>query len=361
MNYRTIIAPLLTSVLVAQTAKVDTPAQVRTVTPSAAVNNQAYSIPGRTEAFEDTTIFTRATGIVKDRRFDIGDQVKAGDIMTTIEIPEIDRAIESANASIDQTMARADNARLLSERANGLLEAKAISKEESDQRRADAVETDAAVRVARAELARLEELRGFATVRAPFDGIISARNFNRGDRVRGDSASVDEWLFRLVSLTQIRFVIAAPPDLALQLNDKSTASVRFGEFPGRAFTAKFSRKSAVFDEASGTMRIELLIDNADLALPSGLTGTASFTLAPDAGSFLVPTNTIILRRGQASVASVQNGKVAMLPIALGRNYGASVEARSAELTAATQVIINPNAMLRAGDSVEIIAPETPSN
>ena len=81
-----------------------------------------------------------------------------------------------------------------------MLKSDVVSEEESEQRQTVAAETAAAVRVAQAELARLEEQQRFSIVRAPFDGVISARNFDRGDHVRGDAASADGWLYRLERL-----------------------------------------------------------------------------------------------------------------------------------------------------------------
>ncbi|MEY2878459.1 MAG: hypothetical protein RLZZ15_839, partial [Verrucomicrobiota bacterium] len=218
---------------------------------------------------------------------------------------------------------------------------------------------DAALRIARADLARLEEQKNFATVRAPFDGVISARNFDRGDRVRGDSATAEGWLYYLVRLDTLRFVLNATPDLALRVSGDTRAKLRFNEFPGRTFTATVSRSSRVFDPAAGTMRLELLLENPDLALPAGLTGNATFEVAPTAGTYLVPTNTLVTRAGQFSLATVTAGKVAFVEVIAGRNLGATVEVTSAALSATTAVIINPNALLRPGDAVTV-TPPTPS-
>lgn len=331
---------------------------VRTVMPTVAKSSRPYEIPGRTEPYESATVFTRATGIIRERKFDIGDIVKAGDVLAVVDAPEIDRAVEAARASVDQATARARIARSLSDRSANLLKSSNISIEEADQRLSAAVEAEAAVRVAQAELGRLEEQQKFAVVRAPFDAVIAVRNFDRGDRVRGDAATSEGWLYRLVRLDVLRVAINATPDLALRLNKDSEARLRFTEFPGRTFPAKVARSSQLFDTSSGTMRVELMIENKDLALPAGLTGTAAFNLAPAPGTFLVPTNTLVIRGGQSTVAAVDNGKVAFLDVLPGRNLGPNVEVTSGSLTASTRVIINPNALLRAGDPVEIAPTQT---
>lgn len=325
---------------------------VRTTTPKSLASAEAYQVPGRTEPFESTTVFTRATGLVRERNFDIGDFVKAGAVLAVIATPEIDRAVEAARASVDQAVVRAENARVLAERATTLLASRATSRDEADQRNATAAELAAAVRVARAELARLEEQQQFAIVRAPFDAVVAARNFDRGDRVRGDASTAEGWLYRLVRLDVLRFTIAATPDLALRLEPQQTATVRFNEFPDRAFTARVARSSQTFDPASGTMRLELALENKDRTIPAGLTGTASFELKPPPNVVLVPTNTLLTRNGENFVATVDAGKVQFVAVTARRNLGTTIEVTSERLTAATPIIINPNALLHPGDPVE---------
>ena len=329
------------------------PPAVRTVAPASAAKAASYSVPGRTEPFESARIFTRAVGIVKERRFDIGDLVKAGDVLAVIDVPDLERAVESARATVEQAQARADNSRSLASRSTNLFKSNAISREELDDRSSAAEVSAAALRVAMADLHRIEEQKNFSTVRAPFDAVVAGRNFDRGDRVRGDSATAEGWLYLLVRLDTLRFAISATPDLALRLGAESTAKVRFGEYPGRTFTAQVARTSRIFDPAAGTMRIELAIENKDLALPAGLTGTATFDLRPASGTFLVPTNTLVTRAGQTLLASVEAGKVVYIDVLPGRNFGASVEVSSAALAATTAVIVNPNALLRAGDEVTV--------
>jgi membrane fusion protein, multidrug efflux system len=327
------------------------PASVRVVSPLPATEARNYDLPGRTEPVEQARIFSRATGTVSERPVDIGDLVKTGDTLAVIDIPEIEQELESAKASVDQALARVEIARSNAARSEDLLKARAVSTEESEERRASAAELEAALRVTKAEVARLEELRKFAIVRAPFDGVIVGRRIDRGDFVRGDSATTSEWAFHLMRIDQLRFAIAATPDAALRFTTDTEATVRFSELPGKTFPGKIKRSSKSFDTASGTMRVELLLDNPDLLLPAGLTGTASFKLAPAPGTYLLPSNALILREGKSLVSLVEDGKVKPVEVLPGRNLGPQVEVTSAALKTDSQVIVSPNAMLRPGDAV----------
>jgi RND family efflux transporter MFP subunit len=326
---------------------------VKVVSAKKVTESRPFDLPGRTEAAESATVFTRATGIVRERKLDIGDTAKAGDVLAEIDAPEIDRQVDSAKAAVEAAVARANNARLMADRAKTLRESGTFSQEDYDQREANAKELEAAVRVAQAEQARWEEQQRFSTVRAPFDAVVTARNFDRGDRVRGDSSTSENWLYQLARLDQLTFVLNAPPDIALRTNAETSAAIRFNEFPGQKFNAKLTRTSRSFDEASGTMRLEFTLENPELKVPAGLTGTATLTLAPSDGSYLVPTNALVVRVGKSTLMTVAEGKVKVLDVLPGRNLGPNVEVTSAALTPETQIIVNPNAMLKPGDAVTI--------
>ena len=130
--------------------------------------------------------------------------------------------------------------------------------------------------------------------------------------------------------------------------------MRFNELPGRTFPVKVSRSSRSIDPASGTMRIELLLKNDNRELPAGLTGTVALSLEPAAGTFLLPTNTLLNRGGKSLVALADQGKARFIEVLQGRNLGEMVEVTSSAL-ASTAVIVSPNAMLREGDAVEATA------
>lgn len=332
------------------------PATVRVAMPQPLTAAEAHEVPGRTEPIESARVFTRATGIVRERRFDIGDRVEAGAVLAVIDVPDLDLAVLAATAQVEAAKVRADHARSEADRTGPLVETKAMSREEADRRVAEAAAAAAALRVAEAEAGRLRELQGFATVKAPFAGIVAARNFDRGDRVRGDAAGAEGWLYELVRLDELRFVLPAAPELALRLDHVPLPVVRFREFPGRTFAAKAVRQSRVFDAAAGTMRVELLLANSDQLLPAGLSGEATFILPPLPGGFLVPNNALQLRAGQPTLAVVRDGRIALLSVTTGRTHGLAVEVAHAELSPATPVVINPNALLRAGDPVQVAEP-----
>ncbi len=181
--------------------------------------------------------------MISERRYEIGDEVKAGDVLAVIATPEVDRAVDAARANVEQVKARAGIAMSLSERSTRLLQSQVVSKEETEQRQTTASETAAAVRVAEAELAKLEEQQRFSTVTAPFDGVISARNFDRGDLLAEILRPLPAGFTQLDRIDTLRFAVYASPDLALRLGKEKEARVEFREFPGKTFTAKLAHVS----------------------------------------------------------------------------------------------------------------------
>lgn len=339
----------------AQAAPAATPPTVRVVAPKPVAETTRYTAPGRTEPLAQVRVFTRATGIVRERRYDIGERVLAGAVLAIVDAPEVDRAVAAAAAAVEQAQAQAKVAEVVARRAATLAEQQVGSSEDAEVRAAEAAAAAAGVRRAQAEHARLVELQGFAIVRAPFAGIVAARNVERGDRVRGDASGAEDWLYLLVGVEQLRFVVAAAPELALRVGATPQATVTFREYPGRDFPVVRALRSGVFAAAEGSMKIELLLDNPGMEMPAGMTGSATFELPVATSAFLVPNNALQLREGRSSVAIVEAGRVRRVEVVAGRMRGNEVEITSALLQAESQVILNPNALLADGAVVQAVA------
>ena len=165
-------------------------------------------LPGNIQAFTDSPIYARASGYLKQWNVDIGGHVKAGQVLATIEAPELDQQVRQAKATIQQTQASLDQAianeqqgkaneeiaRVTAERWKNLVAKGAVSRQENDQYQAqyqaqvanlNALEQAIAaarsnIAVAEANLGRLQEMQSYEIVKAPFDGIITARNIDVG-------------------------------------------------------------------------------------------------------------------------------------------------------------------------------------
>jgi len=305
---------------------------------------------GRTAPAQEARLFSRATGIITECKVDIGDRVKSGDVLAVIEAPEIAHQIAGAKAKVAQMTARAELASALLKRTESLTANNAVSKQDLDERLATTKTAEADRLAAEAELQGFEEMDRFLTIRAPFDGTITARKIDRGAYVNGDPTNAESWLFSIARLNELRMVLFVPPTTALQIKKDQEAEVIFTDIPGKSFTAKVSRSSSLIEADSGTMRVELLLPNAEFAVPAGLSGIAKIKAPSISSNLLVPSNAVAIRDGVPQIALVEDGKVKFSKVHAGRTLGPKVEIISG-IPENGEVILSPNALLRDGDPV----------
>lgn len=343
---------ILYTALFTSTLHADEVVKVRTSRPELAPAELRLKATGRTVPGQEAVLHARVTGTLSERKVDIGDRVKKGDVLAVISAPEIPHGIEAAKARVEQTEARKELAGLLLERGETLAGSNAFSKENLDERRSGTRTAAADLLSARAELGRLEELGGFLVIRAPFAGTITARRVDVGDQIKGDANSGEAWLFRIARLDDLRMVLHAPPATALQLKLGEQAEISFADLPGRTFPGKVVRSSGVIDADSGTMRVELQVPNQDFILPAGLSGMARFSTKSASPVLMVPSNAVFIRGGVSNLAVIEGDKVRFLPVKPGRTLGAKTEILSG-LSADKDVVLSPNALLQEGDEVDV--------
>ncbi len=329
---------------------------VRVVAPKAAAGRFGLTLSGRTAPIEQARLSGRATGVVAERRGEIGDRVKAGDVLVVIDAPEIRQQLDRAKAAVEQVQARLVLAELTLDRAQELVPKKFLPEQARDDREANVAIAKADLAAARAEVRRLEEVQGFQTIRAPFDGVIIERQVERGDRVTGDFGGAGTYFYNIARLEKLRVEIDVPQSFALKVTEGTPAKFTFAELPDRKFDAKVVRTSRSIDQTSGTMRAELVMENTDFALPAGLSGQVVLDVARDVPCVLVPGNALVVRQGEQFAAVVDaEEKIAFRKVGVGRDLGAEAEVCSG-LTMDDRVVLSPNALLKPGDTVEVVKP-----
>ncbi|WP_342315277.1 efflux RND transporter periplasmic adaptor subunit [Lysobacter sp. FW306-1B-D06B] len=334
----------------AETTPPQVVAEVLTVQAKAADNTFELRLPARALAGESAQLFPRATGFVSERRADLGDKVEAGQVLAVISAPESDQAVREAAAVLAQAKADQELAKVNYDRAEVLIGSGAISKELYSDRKANYDVAIAARGAAEARLAAARERQGFQTVRAPFSGIVVARNVERGDRVVGDAASAEP-MFEVNALDPLRVVVDVPQNVALQLQAGVEGDVTFPELPGQTFKAQVVRSANAISRDAGVMRTELRLPNPDSRIPAGMVGTVALHLSRAAPAMVVPVSTVIQRGSGAQVATVKDGRLDFRDVTLGRNLGNDIEILSG-VAANDTVVLAPNALLTAGSPVK---------
>jgi RND family efflux transporter MFP subunit len=325
---------------------------VNVVYPTPSTLSPEIALPGNTQAFMDTPIYSRTNGYLKSWYFDIGSHVRKGQLMAQIETPEVDQQLQVAQADLKSAQANLDLANTTSGRYQNLLKTNSVSKQETDVAVSDAAAKKAAVDASMANVRRLEQLQSFEKVYAPFDGIVTARNTDVGRLIAGGQTTTPQELFHLAAIGKIRVYVAVPQDYAAAVKDGGKATLTLDEYPGRSFEGTIARNSNAIDQASRTLNVEVDVDNPKAELLPGAYVFVHFKVPERVANLMVPSNTLLFRSEGLRVGVVRDGRVQLTPVKIGRDAGATVEIASG-LTPNDAVILDPSDSLTSGQEVQI--------
>lgn len=324
--------------------------EVRLVAPQPLGDAGVLELPVVTEALRQASVHARVTGTVSGRHADIGDRVVSGETLAMIDVPEIGRERERAAATRRQARAKRGLAQSELARSQALVDRGFVSRAVLDEKRAKAEVAAAEEQAAAAEVARLDELLALRRVRAPFAGTVSFRGVERGDLVTPNANAAP--LYVVSESDRLRVVTDVPQSALMRVREGMPVELYFDELGVNSVPATITRSSGSVDQKSGTVRVEMVLDNRGRDLPVGAAGKMRISGLVGPSTLLLPNNAITTRKGKPHVALVDDGKVRFVGVVLGRNLGARTEVTSG-LNRSSRVITNPNAMLRDGDAVRI--------
>jgi RND family efflux transporter MFP subunit len=325
---------------------------VRVVTPVPTVADQELVLPGNTQAFITAPIYARTNGYLEEWYFDIGARVKQGALLARIATPEVDEQLKQARADLKSAEASLAIAKITAERWQALVANGAVSRQETDQTSTNLRAAKAAVDSSTANVRRLENLQSFETVYAPFAGVITARNTDIGALIDAGASGRARELFQLADVRTIRVYVAVPEVYAQAVQPNAEALLTLDEFPGESFHGTIARNANAIDPASRTLLTEVDIDNRDGRLMPGAYSLVHLKLPKGIRSVTIPANTLLFRSEGLQVGVVRNGQAELLPVKIGRDYGATVEV-VAGLEATDAVIVDPPDSLITGTPVQV--------
>jgi RND family efflux transporter MFP subunit len=353
---------------------------VTTIHPKAGEPTSALLLPGNIEPLYSAAVYARTEGYLERRNVDIGSKVKAGQVLAVISSPEVDQqllqaratlaqseaSLQQAKATLEQAKANAELTRLTMERDLPLGQQHAISQQIVDEavqannaRVADVAAAEANITAAqanvtanRANVARLLQMQSFEQVVAPFDGVITARNVERGDLVSTGSTAAGKPLFNIAQSGTLRIQIDVPQSEAVNIQDGQKASIDVKERLGREYTGTVVRSAGSLDSAARTMLTEVQIDNGDGSLLPGMYAQVKFTLSEQRTSLIIPTSSLVIDQSGMHVVTVQNNKVRFAPVVIGRDMGTQVEVLRGIQNSDT-LVASPSDLLHEGQNVEV--------
>jgi len=328
---------------------------VNVVYPKADAPTEDIVLPGTTQAFTSAPIYARTNGYLKRWYFDIGAHVKKGQLLAEIESPEVDQQLQQARADLKTAQANLDLAKVTADRWQGLLKTNSVSQQETDQAVGNYHALQATVDSQTANVRRLEQLQSFEKIYAPFDGVITARNTDIGALINAGASAQGQGLFTLSAIDKLRVYVTIPEVYARAARPGATASLLLDAFPGEVFHGTLVRQANAIDPTSRTLLVEVDVDNPTGQLMPCAYVSVHLTLPDAVPAVTIPANTLLFRKEGLRVGVVRQGKAELVPVTIGRDYGAAVEV-VAGLQPTDAVILNPVDSLITGTPVQVNTP-----
>ncbi|MEH2321708.1 efflux RND transporter periplasmic adaptor subunit [Nostoc sp.] len=378
---------------------------VNIITPRRATASTKLELPGSVVALNQTTIYARSTGYLRRWYADIGDRVRAGQLLAEIDSPDTDQQVLQAKAELAQAQAnvlqsRASLAKGISDlkqaqanlliarqswqRWQFLVKKGAVAQQDTDTKYAtyqanlanveaaqNTINSDSAnvkaaeanVYASQANFQRNTVLQSYNKVTAPFAGVITARNVNTGVLISAGSGNTNTSntntsntsLYTIAAYDKLNVNVNVPQSLSQSLQTGQTAQITVRELPQRAFTGKVVRTSNAIDPNTRTLLTQLEVQNLGATLRPGMYASVRFAINRNDPPFVVPDSALVVNAGGTQVATLtKNQTVHYQKVVVGRDYGTEVEITSG-LTGNESLIATPTVDETEGLRVQPVA------
>jgi RND family efflux transporter MFP subunit len=329
---------------------------VKVITPALSPASPSMDLPGRIEAFSKAPLYARISGYLKTWKADIGTPVRAGQLLAEIDTPDVDQqilqakaelAISQANAALSENTAK----RWQSLQTTGFVSAQAVEEKMGDLRAKQAM-----VNASQANVNRLQAMKNFSRITAPFDGVVTARNTDIGALVNVGGAAGTE-LFVVSDVRRLRLYVQVPQNQVTAIRTGSQAKFTVPEKPGKVFTAKVQSMAQAIQASSGSMLVQLFADNQRGELLPGGFAQVSFDMPTQTEHLNIPPSALIFSKTGLQVATVNaDNKVVIKPVLVAKDHGIRIELLSG-LESTDRVIENPPDGVMQGDLVRVAVTE----
>lgn len=344
-------------------------------------SKDTIDLPGDLQPIVESPIFARADGFLRTRLVDIGNHVKTGQLMAEIETPELDQQIGMARAALAQSQsalkeleadialsnANLNLAKATLDRWQRLADKGVVSKQEREEKQADYAVKQAQTQKAEAtlttahdtihgnesNLARLEQLKAFSKVTAPFDGIVTARNVDVGTLINAGNGGANREMFRVAKIQPLRIFVNVPQTYVEEMRNGQTAEIRVQERPGQIFSARVTNISNSLDANSRSMLVILETPNPGASLFPGMYTQVRFAGSRPRPALRVPGDTVLMDKNGARVAVVGPDHVVHFhSVVIGQDLGSEIEVISG-ISPGDLVVSNPSDAVQENALVDV--------
>ena len=335
--------------------------EVSVVSPKQTTPAQEIILPGNVQPFISSPIYARTTGYLKSWSADIGAHVKQGQLLAVIDAPEVDQQLAQSLSNLNTAKANLALAEITKNRYLGLIKTNAVAQQDVDNAVGSYNANQAIVEADEANVKQLQALQSFEKIYAPFDGVVTARNTDIGDLIdSGSSGGVKTDLFHIAQPGTLRVYVNVPEEYSQGVKVGMTASLALAEFPGRTFQGKLVRTADAINVTTRTLLIEIDVNNPTGTLLTGSYAEIHLQVPTQSATFLLPVNTLLFRSEGLRVGVVRDGKVALVAVTPGHDFGDQIEIVSG-LKADDQVIVNPPDSIISGETVQIVQATLPGD
>ncbi|MEO8779563.1 MAG: efflux RND transporter periplasmic adaptor subunit [Rhodanobacter sp.] len=325
---------------------------VNLVSPDSSSAGAMLDLPGRIEAWASAPIYARVDGYLKSWKVDIGTQVKAGQLLAQIETPDLDQQLLQARADLASARANAALAGTTAKRWQAMLGSDSVSRQEADEKTGDYTAKRALMQAAQANVSRIEAMKGYTRIVAPFAGVVTARHTDIGALINAGSGGSGQALFVVSDVHRLRVYVQVPQSDVPSIGTGANATLDVPEYPGRRFNATVEASAHSISAGSGSTLVQLAVDNADGKLLPGSFANVHFPLAADANALRVPASALVFDETGIRLATLGAGNtVRFRTVTIRRDFGKTVEIGSG-LAAGDRVIDSPPDGLAEGDRVQ---------
>lgn len=325
---------------------------VAVLKPGIASNAASLDLPGRLQAYSRALLYARVTGYLKSWKADIGTPVKAGQLIAEIDTPDLDQELLQAEADLASSQATAQLAKTTAERWQLLLNSGYVSPQAAAEKTGDFSTKQALVNAAQANVARLQALKAFTRIVAPFDGLVTARFTDIGALVNGGSATGQE-LFEVSKTNTLRVYVNVPQTYVPSIPPGTNAILSVPEHPEKTYAATVAESSQAVNTVSGTTLVQIHVDNSNAELMPGAFANVILDLPASKAVLSVPASALMFDKAGLRVATVTADDTVMLkPVTIARDLGKVIELGSG-LSPEDLVIESPPDGIASGDRVRI--------
>lgn len=339
----------------AEAARISPPPAVRTMRAVPNQNQIELVLPSFLQGIHMTPVWAMTNGYLKNFYVDIGDKVKAGQLMAEIDTPEVDAALAQARSELANNLAKLEIARITTERWGTVYErnSEAISLQQVQERSANYQMAEADVQTAEANVKRLEAMQAYNKIYAPFDGVVTQRTIDIGTLISSGSNGNPQQLYQVAQIDVIRAFIDVPQTFYRLIKDGMKADISVEQYRHKTFTGIVDRNSNALDPIARTLLTQVNIENREGELLTGAYAQVKLLLEPDNPVFVIPIQALIIRSGPPYVALVEEGnKIRLQHVEIGLNQGVSVEIISG-IKENDLIVINPTDRIKDGTAVKV--------